>query len=41
MNRARLLPGGKEVLAEGTEEAKALKQEHAQYFPERKRVGLE
>lgn len=25
---ARLLSGGKEVLAEGTEEAKALRQEH-------------
>lgn len=30
---ARLLSGGKEVLAEGTEEAKAPKLEHAPHFP--------
>lgn len=36
-NRVMLGPGcylGKEVLAEGREEAKARRQEHAQHFPD-------
>lgn len=37
---ARLLSGGKAALAEGTEEAKALRQEHARDFPGSKCAGL-